>query len=989
MDVTSDRQYLVKQILTSTHTPVLKVITCPECQKVAASGIVATRYTPGLCIQFNCPCHTQPWFMCVICVCRLNRAATSQTHFQKSQKHQENWQSLLSEFSSGVVSLDSASVTSAISVARTASSRNLQTVAMQLLTVVAPLQAPLQSIPVHVHTPTTETLHLQALQEIFFLIEKAQTPDLINPFMGEKCMLFFHVAELAAVGNGGHGGVRHLVTKSFMGSNIYTNDHFADIHESIWHFHCFVQYVSMTEEQRTRQGRIVSHKTVQGLVFPHTHVLEHKEMNKFYGRSNQNTIWNNLPIPTVDNIGGIAYVSPMKVIIYLMANSIEVDPFTVQDNQGPVFHVSQSKYAKDWHNQLQQKHPGVKGIMLWVTDWRDGFGANRTKSNRKSTVAWTFSVATPRDRINAIDNTRAVALGLKKNPNWPAVEFKFQEDMALFGNGLIPFQVYHGGLKKCIPVFVRRFACLTDKVERADYTSTLNCTSNYHRLFGYLLAFEKPPKNKINHASHLARHAEHMGSMIAGESDSTLKQYGWSFNLVDARDTTVGGLLPACYVCRKNNVDWLKAPTHPRVIVRCEFCANWAVTSVTKTLLKFPASEKYPPEKRCLPGCPILPPSGREAGLKYLYYLELDFDGMKQATRYAFYHTMTSKRNKGWTKAMLCEYLRACGVNAIQQNMIFNAAKKADREGAVIDWNANYGVGSYRFPAAWVGDIPIFLCIEMLMHLLFLGIASSNFDLCADYLTSHKQLDTFKKPAHSLLQILNKFNLSWLLAFPLSGNKLTTGTWVSENWLAWVRISKICYAFCVQEGVTDERKGCNDLLRMVTSFTALVSRVMSHTGSSDKSTDVLDAIVKEFLSSVREFHVLTTKGEDNQYWNKSNYVSLLNIVPTIQRLGPLTNFWDGGGKGERYIQEIKPHIPRGIRDAQNFFVRMLERVYKFDCITQIEKSMLMVAGTALRPESQPDPEDAAQEESQPLGQGLRGLGSWGSPGWSTNGWARS
>lgn len=77
----------------------------------------------------------------------------------------------------------------------------------------------------------------------------------------------------------------------------------------------------------------------------------------------------------------------------------------------------------------------------------------------------------------------------------------------------------------------------------------------------------------------------------------------------------------------------------------------------------------------------------------------------------------------------------------------------------------------------------------------------------------------------------------------------------------------------------------------------------------------------------------------SQWWLKSNYVSILNLGPTIRRIGPLTNFWDGGGKGERYIQEIKPHIPRGVRDGKLFFVRLMEKVYKMDCLKKIESSI--------------------------------------------------
>jgi hypothetical protein len=35
-----------------------------------------------------------------------------------------------------------------------------------------------------------------------------------------------------------------------------------------------------------------------------------------------------------------------------------------------------------------------------------------------------------------------------------------------------------------------------------------------------------------------------------------------------------------------------------------------------------------------------------------------------------------------------------------------------------------------------------------------------------------------------------------------------------------------------------------------------------------------------------------------QWWLKSNYISSLNLLEAMQILGPLINYWDGGGKGE-------------------------------------------------------------------------------------------
>jgi hypothetical protein len=276
------------------------------------------------------------------------------------------------------------------------------------------------------------------------------------------------------------------------------------------------------------------------------------------------------------------------------------------------------------------------------------------------------------------------------------------------------------------------------------------------------------------------------------------------------------------------------------------------------------------------------------------------------------------------------------------------------------------------------------------MHLLFLGVAESNFDLCNIFLLAiGKGVETFKKCIQPLLKLLTKFNLSWLLALPFSGaatSKLTTGTWVSENWLAWVRLCKVIYAYFCQNGLDDFRLGVIDLLRMVTSFTALIARILSHAGASEQSIEYIAMLLKEFLSTVRELDVRVRykkmhalgikrtladgdaagkgdKGDKSrdQFWMKANYISMLNLPRCIQALGPLINLWDGGGKAERYIQEIKPHIPRGVRDGGKFFLRLTEKVYKLDAIGRIEE------GHPFKNESQlldHDDDEVSSDESE-------------------------
>jgi hypothetical protein len=90
-------------------------------------------------------------------------------------------------------------------------------------------------------------------------------------------------------------------------------------------------------------------------------------------------------------------------------------------------------------------------------------------------------------------------------------------------------------------------------------------------------------------------------------------------------------------------------------------------------------------------------------------------------------------------------YLRTCGVICKLQDLLYAAAKKAYKESTVIDWtDPLLCIGELSFPAAWAGDLPICHFIKMIMHLMFLGIAESNFALCNIHLKNLHKLETFK-----------------------------------------------------------------------------------------------------------------------------------------------------------------------------------------------------------------------------------------------------
>jgi hypothetical protein len=215
----------------------------------------------------------------------------------------------------------------------------------------------------------------------------------------------------------------------------------------------------------------------------------------------------------------------------------------------------------------------------------------------------------------------------------------------------------------------------------------------------------------------------------------------------------------------------------------------------------------------------------------------------------------------------------------------------------------------------------------------------------------------FRAATQPLLKDLKVFRLAWLQAYPFTGEKLKTGGWVGENWNAITRLSKIIYAWCSHNHDLAPKFGGDDVARMVISFNALVARCLTHSGVDDAFIAETDLYMKEFMSSVKELDIrihhkvlnqslegMNKKGKKikkkktEAWWLKANYMSLPNLLSMMHLLGPLVLWWDGGGKGERFIQSVKPHIKRGIReDVHSFFERLLQKLFKVQQVELLEK----------------------------------------------------
>jgi hypothetical protein len=131
------------------------------------------------------------------------------------------------------------------------------------------------------------------------------------------------------------------------------------------------------------------------------------------------------------------------------------------------------------------------------------------------------------------------------------------------------------------------------------------------------------------------------------------------------------------------------------------------------------------------------------------------------------------------------------------------------------------------------------------------------------------------------------------------------------------------------------------------SFHAVCARAMTHAGNTPSLIDETEYLMREFLSCVRgldvrvRYDVLGGGPKSEAFWLKPNFMSFLNLVDMMISLGLLIPWWDGGGKSEKFIQEIRPHILRSVREDYFEFFRLLARkIYKVRQIKYIEERLV-------------------------------------------------
>lgn len=360
-----------------------------------------------------------------------------------------------------------------------------------------------------------------------------------------------------------------------------------------------------------------------------------------------------------------------------------------------------------------------------------------------------------------------------------------------------------------------------------------------------------------------------------------------------------------------------------------------------------------------------------------------------------------------WSKDQSRDYLRANAINkdlhekfwrTAQHNLHWEAfvnGKKSEENLVeelgedVFEEIRKCGLKPIDKPATWDRAQPLALNIDVIMHLLFLGVWSTLVTCGMDWLRMNQMEASFLQYADGLLEKVQSLNLSYCRVLGYKKGKL--GGWVSENYLGFARIAGWFYnhfgttkkraayqqpekeqkkwtkkenagwlqarllpqkgnakelstqvaTYMAQEGgpppLMETGGGPNTLfLQSVNGLLSLIAVVMQDFVNEELLLE-MDYRAKLFLTLFERMDSKMRKPKDKpKAVTTYNFFSLLNLPVAAGMLGPLRNVWEGGPMGEGYLQQIKGAIYGGLKPGWQ--MRLMNNVHRSNGLSKVLKN---------------------------------------------------
>jgi hypothetical protein len=366
-------------------------------------------------------------------------------------------------------------------------------------------------------------------------------------------------------------------------------------------------------------------------------------------------------------------------------------------------------------------------VVLTFNEWSDDFEPNNVKDNRGGIWLKTITLSLTTNTTTH-EHTYLLALG-RKDACHDEVERRFAAEVQSLK---VPGQnnmFFHGGLGRKVPVHVALFVASKDQPERRASLYLLGGNSVFHARFAWA-------------CDHFA----------------------------------LASKLPSCANCLANLISIVNG--EQAHMPDCQECLNWSLEG-DSPLLDFPAPVDYPQDLF------------KENEARQLRPIKLSYELLIEKVQLARTKLETDKWSRKETESFLKSY---CLNDEIITRLLSAADYRArakrsedDPDDPMHYMEANYThlMDDAPFPPVWTRGDSLQCHIDVIMHLLFLGITKTTVLLVRDWVKANASFPTFQKYAKPIFRMIPK--VGWCTTAPYTGDKL--GGWVSENYLAFARLS--------------------------------------------------------------------------------------------------------------------------------------------------------------------------------------------------------
>ena len=621
--------------------------------------------------------------------------------------------------------------------------------------------------------------------------------------------------------------------------------------------------LGLTESQQNQFASLLHQVTTTD--FNSTRLpLDHNDIRKFY-TSYKYSIYENIPCPKAYTFENHACISLESVIektlsLGLQLDLIKVSEYTKRLNDNSS--LLNVKFFNDIMKMVFEQYNPMKidPYIFMLIIWSDAFEPNNTRQNKHSIWLKTVTLCPSMRCDTSINHTFALCMGFKNDSHDNVnimynTEIKSLEKVHYF---------YIEKLRETVPCVFHIITMSNDRPER--------CAMN------------------------------------------NLLQYGNSTKRFGYCSLTKSNKIASCPKCYSNNIFNIfeKETNAKRDNTGCRLCCDFEFGN-KKEIERFDVPIDYP--RTYHPSSPQIPPTHpifKPRQVRKLFPYKQNYTSLKQGVHFAIYNL----HQKSWKPKEGIAYLKMFGLsgNTISGILEFAANKNLAQDNVQIPF-----FEKYKFPCMWSSSLDLDQFIEVPMHHIFEGIVKATIEIQISFFKWYKKWSMFGNDSNITLHNISVSKTDFCKALPFSGDNMTTGGWIAEQYVAYARIMNILMKD-YDKYVDENSLGYTEMIVLTQSCHSLVAHLM--TNESIKISKIKE-LIKIFLGTCHYYEEAVGNDQHEPFWfRKSDFFSLMNLPDQIYKFGPLRLHWEG--TREKFIQYIKPMLTN-LRVNSSYLVTKLQQ----------------------------------------------------------------